>query len=130
QPFRTTRDNNPTQRSTAMAKFPTLIIFAMLLAILHRVSAATKEPEICGPLTHPLLDCSESFICEKDWPSETGNYGSIDPGTKIITRNEPLRRIWPHDLGINSTANTNEIHQRRSALSFPAHSGSVFPEQC
>ncbi|EXJ74480.1 uncharacterized protein A1O5_02776 [Cladophialophora psammophila CBS 110553] len=112
-----------------MANPTPFIVLAMLLFILHQVCAkeVSEVPELCTPLGHPDMDCQHGIVCEKDWPSETGNYGLRSHTIKI----EPLRRVLFHPSVVNSTATTTETHQRRwSRPSVVPNPGFGFPEQC
>ncbi|KIW77420.1 hypothetical protein Z517_09866 [Fonsecaea pedrosoi CBS 271.37] len=124
-----------------MANISILIILVMLAAIVKQVSAASSEPQLCTPLGHPDWDCKSSIICEADWPSETGNYGSRDGNTKITSRSKSQGRILVLDSEVNYTAIKDDIHRRRLATISVAQNSqnhsivsrsatSPFPEQC
>ncbi|OAL35456.1 hypothetical protein AYO20_05306 [Fonsecaea nubica] len=124
-----------------MANVSVLIILVTLAAIFQQVSVVLAEPKLCTPLGHPDWDCNSPLVCEKDWPSETGNYGSRDLNTKIKQRSESQGRILFLDSEVNSTTVKNDIHRRRLATMLAAQNSqnhsivsrsatSVFPEQC
>ncbi|OAP63957.1 hypothetical protein AYL99_03184 [Fonsecaea erecta] len=115
-----------------MAFLQTFIALAMLLGILNQVIAEpadatptpTPTPQLCTPLGHPDYDCKDPVICEKDWPSETGNYGLGNLTVKLRARYTPLRRIMFNETGVNVIVSKQPNYQRRRSVTTSQSQGS------
>lgn len=62
--------------SLTLAMLNFLIASIVAIAALCHQASAAQSASTCSPLMHPDWDCSQPFVCEANWPSETNNYGA------------------------------------------------------
>jgi len=109
-----------------MVRFSVLafVASAFLCTLGFAASASTKRDDGCGVLAHPDLDCSEPWTCEKNWPSETGNYGTpvekrdlstLDAVDKNTTRVIDYRPLLQH-LELAAASRASQLTSSTSSL--------------
>ncbi|EXJ95166.1 hypothetical protein A1O1_00285, partial [Capronia coronata CBS 617.96] len=100
-------------------------------ALLHPISASPVDIRadsinLCNKNYHPDFNCTKGLLCQSDWPSEIGNYGSIDRRARSINRTGQsaitFQMSLPGDIataaedGTNNETTTTLLHtlQERS----------------